>query len=41
MIDAAELESGVGAQALPWIDEHATELDATPAVVWPALLRTV
>jgi hypothetical protein len=27
--------------ALPWVDEHATELDATPAVVWPALLRTV
>jgi hypothetical protein len=26
---------------LPWIDEHATELDATPAVAWPALLRTV
>jgi hypothetical protein len=26
---------------LPWIDEHAIELDATPAVVWPALLRTV
>jgi hypothetical protein len=26
---------------LPWIDEHATELDVTAAVVWPALLRTV
>jgi hypothetical protein len=26
---------------LPWVDEHATELNATPAVVWPALLRTV
>jgi hypothetical protein len=26
---------------LPWIDEHALELDATPAAVWPALLRTV
>jgi hypothetical protein len=26
---------------LPWVDEHATELDATPAAVWPALLRTV
>ncbi len=26
---------------LPWIDDHAIELDATPAVVWPALLRTV
>lgn len=30
-----------GAASLPWVDEHATELDATPAVVWPALLRTV
>jgi hypothetical protein len=26
---------------LPWVDEHATELGAPPAVVWPALLRTV
>lgn len=26
---------------LPWVDEHAIELAATPAVVWPALLRTV
>jgi hypothetical protein len=26
---------------LPWVDDHATELDATPAAVWPALLRTV
>ena len=26
---------------LPWVDEHAIELDGTPAVVWPALLRTV
>jgi hypothetical protein len=26
---------------LPWVDEHATEIDGTPAVVWPALLRTV
>jgi len=26
---------------LPWIDEHATELDAASAVVWPALLRAV
>lgn len=26
---------------LPWIDEHATELNATAAIVWPALLRTV
>ncbi|MBS1679456.1 MAG: hypothetical protein JST08_18945 [Actinobacteria bacterium] len=28
-------------ERLPWVDEHAAELDATPAVVWPALLRTV
>jgi hypothetical protein len=28
-------------RSLPWVDEHAGELDATPAVVWPALLRTV
>jgi hypothetical protein len=26
---------------LPWVDEHAVELDGTAAVVWPALLRTV
>jgi hypothetical protein len=26
---------------LPWVDEHGTELDATSAAVWPALLRTV
>jgi hypothetical protein len=26
---------------LPWVDEHATEIDGTPAVAWPALLRTV
>lgn len=32
---------GAEAAALPWVDEHASELDATPAVVWPALLRTV
>jgi hypothetical protein len=29
------------ARELPWVDEHAIELDATPTVVWPALLRTV
>jgi len=33
-------ESGAGSD-LPWVDEHGIELDATPAVVWPALLRTV
>ncbi|MGH2936699.1 MAG: hypothetical protein ACRDPE_01100 [Solirubrobacterales bacterium] len=33
-------ESG-SASDLPWVDEHAIELDATPAVAWPALLRTV
>jgi hypothetical protein len=33
---------GPGAAAgLPWVDEHATELDAPASVVWPALLRTV
>jgi hypothetical protein len=26
---------------LPWIDEHATEVDGPASVVWPALLRTV
>jgi hypothetical protein len=30
-----------GAPALPWVDEHAIELDGTPDAVWPALLRTV
>ncbi len=29
------------AAELPWIDEHAAEIAALPAVVWPALLRTV
>jgi hypothetical protein len=29
------------AAALPWVDDHATEIAAAPAVVWPALLRTV
>jgi hypothetical protein len=29
------------AAALPWVDEHATEIAAPAAVVWPALLRTV
>jgi hypothetical protein len=41
MSDAAEQGGGVEAQALPWVDEHGTEIDATPAAVWPALLRTV
>lgn len=39
--DAGEDAPGAGAPELPWIDEHASEIDATPAVVWPALLRTV
>ena len=26
---------------LPWVDEHATEVDAPASVVWPALLRSV
>ena len=42
-------EGGVGeggaapddGSSLPWVDEHAIELDAPPAAVWPALLRTV
>jgi hypothetical protein len=29
------------AAGLPWIDEHAAEIGAPAAVVWPALLRTV
>jgi hypothetical protein len=29
------------AAELPWIDEHAAEIGAPAAVVWPALLRTV
>jgi len=32
---------GTDPSGLPWIDEHATELDAASAVVWPALLRAV
>ncbi|HTR73982.1 MAG TPA: hypothetical protein VMH33_01830 [Solirubrobacterales bacterium] len=27
--------------ALPWVDEHAEDIAAPPATVWPALLRTV
>ncbi|HVS99480.1 MAG TPA: hypothetical protein VHE08_03110 [Solirubrobacterales bacterium] len=27
--------------ALPWVDEHAEEIGAPAATVWPALLRTV
>ncbi len=30
-----------GAEDLPWVDEHASEIDAPASVVWPALLRTV
>jgi hypothetical protein len=26
---------------LPWVDEHASEIDAPASIVWPALLRTV
>ncbi len=29
------------AAALPWIDERAVEVAGAPAVVWPALLRSV
>ena len=32
---------GRSAAALPWVDEHAAEIDAPVSVVWPALLRTV
>jgi hypothetical protein len=34
-------EGGAVATALPWVDEHGVEIKAPPAVVWPALLRTV
>jgi hypothetical protein len=34
-------QKGTEEAQLPWVDEHTSELDATPAVVWPALLRTV
>jgi hypothetical protein len=34
-------ESGDPAAALPWVDEHAAEIKAPAAVVWPALLRSV
>jgi hypothetical protein len=30
-----------GPDDLPWVDEHASEIDAPASVVWPALLRTV
>jgi hypothetical protein len=39
MSDAPE-QGGAEEAQLPWVDEHAIELDATPAAVWPALLRT-
>ncbi len=32
---------GDASSALPWVDEHAAEIDAPAAVVWPLLLRTV
>jgi hypothetical protein len=41
MTGAPEQGGEAAATPLPWVDEHATELDVTPAVVWPALLRTV
>ena len=43
MTDGAE-SGGAGERApddLPWVDEHASEIDAPASVVWPALLRTV
>lgn len=41
MTEAAEAVAEAPWTELPWVDEHATELDATAAAVWPALLRTV
>ncbi|HEY2479690.1 MAG TPA: hypothetical protein VGI17_13300 [Solirubrobacterales bacterium] len=41
MSGAGEGAAATGAEDLPWIDEHASELGATPGVVWPALLRTI
>jgi hypothetical protein len=43
MTDVAE-SGGAGERALddlPWVDEHASEIDAPASVAWPALLRTV
>jgi hypothetical protein len=40
VVPSGTVESA-SASDLPWVDEHAIELDATPAVAWPALLRTV
>jgi hypothetical protein len=34
-------EGPVAASDLPWVDEHATEVDGPAGVVWPALLRSV
>jgi hypothetical protein len=34
-------EAPVGASDLPWVDEHATEVDGPAGVAWPALLRSV
>lgn len=33
--------TGTDPSGLPWIDEHAAEIAAPVATVWPALLRTV
>jgi hypothetical protein len=39
---AAEAPGAAGdPSGLPWIDEHAAEIAAPVATVWPALLRTV
>jgi hypothetical protein len=41
MSDGGEGVGAGTADDLPWIDEHASEIDAPASVVWPALLRTV
>lgn len=38
---SAGAEVPAAAADLPWVDEHAVELEAPASVVWPALLRTV
>lgn len=41
-MSAAEASGAEGdPSGLPWIDEHATEIAAPVATVWPVLLRTV
>jgi hypothetical protein len=40
-MSGAAADQGFDPAELPWIDEHAEEVDAPASVVWPALLRTV